>query len=69
MLLLLEVFFALYFFIVFLFDLILISVLLCVFFFSFSSHVFVSVHALLFTFISPRLLVVALCCDSCRAQV
>lgn len=35
MLLLLEVFFALYFFIVFLFDLILISVLLCGFFFLF----------------------------------
>lgn len=36
------------------------------FFFLFVS---VCVHAALFTFISPRLLVVALCCDSCRAQV
>lgn len=56
-------FFSFIFCCVFLFDLILISLH---FFFLFVS---VCVHAALFTFISPRLLVVALCCDSCRAQV
>lgn len=59
----LSEFFFFYFCCVFLFDLILISLH---FFFLF---VPVCVHAALFTFISPRLLVVALCCDSCRAQV